>query len=93
MHDLHELVGHFIALVVRELPLQAEVLRAAVVAAGDKVPAGASIADVVQRVGQAGEQERVVSVVDKVVITPMRDVAWIRNGASTEGSSLGELQA
>ena len=60
LHHLHKLVGHVVALVVRELPFVAEVLGAAVVAAGDEVPAGASVADMVQRVGQPGEQERII---------------------------------
>ena len=46
----------------------------------------------IQRIGQ-GEQERIYSVVDSVVTMPIRDVAWIRNGASTEGSSFGESSA
>ena len=33
------------------------------------------------------------SVVESVVMMPMRDVAWIMNGASTDGSSLGESTA
>ncbi len=37
-----------------------EVLRPPIVAACDQVPAGAAVADMIQRVGEAGEQEGIV---------------------------------
>ena len=55
-HDVGELVGHIVALVVRPVLLMAVVLRRAVVAAGHAVPSDAALGRMVERVDQAGQQ-------------------------------------
>ena len=52
-----ELVGDVIALVVRTLRLVAVILRGAVVAAGDAVPAHPALGHVIERVDQPRQQE------------------------------------
>ena len=56
-HEVGEFVGEIVALVVRRLAQVAIVLRRAVVAAGDAVPADPAFGHVVERVDQPGEQE------------------------------------
>ncbi len=60
LHDLYVLIGHLVTLVMRILPFEAKVLRAAIVAAGHEIPAGAAVADMIQRVGQPREHEGVI---------------------------------
>jgi hypothetical protein len=55
-HHVGELVGDVVALVVRQLAVVAVILRRAVVAAGDAVPADPALGDVVEGVDQAGQQ-------------------------------------
>ena len=57
-HHVGELVGDVVALVVRPVLVVAVVLRRAVVAAGDAVPADAALGDVVERVDQPRQQVR-----------------------------------
>ena len=56
--DVGELVGHLVALVVRPVLVVAVVLRGAIVAAGDAVPADAALGDMVQRIDETRQQVR-----------------------------------
>ncbi len=57
-HDVGELVGDLVALVMRPVLVVTVVLRGAVVAAGDAVPADAAFGDMVQRIDEACQQVR-----------------------------------
>jgi hypothetical protein len=56
--EVDELVGPFVPLVVRRQGVEPVVLRRAVLAGGDDVPADAPVGDVVQRREPAGQQPR-----------------------------------
>jgi hypothetical protein len=56
--DVGEFIGHFVALVVRPVLVVAVVLRGAIVAAGDAVPADAAFGDMVQRIDETRRQVR-----------------------------------
>ena len=77
-HHIGELVGDVVALVVRPMLVVAVVLRRAVIAAGDAVPADPAFGHVVERVDQPRQQVRRISLTDSVGTRPEVFVACAR---------------